>query len=178
MTRMCLVLVAFLCSATSLADEVAERRQLAADLLGALNMEATITKSFDMVKAMVPAQLAQMQKTIPGMADARKNFPPDKLKAHMDKVMALVAEEMSWEKMKDDFVNLYADTFSADKLKALVAFYSTPAGKAFVEKQPELMRRSMEMSQKAMFRVLPKMIALQTELMKEEAGKQQAENPK
>ena len=42
---------------------------------------------------------------------------------------------------------------------------STPAGQAFIAKQPEVMKRSMEMSQKMMAQIMPKIQAITKEMI-------------
>ena len=66
-----------------------------------------------------------------------------------------ISREFSWDKMKEDYITLYADTFTEEELKGIIAFYKSPAGQAFIQKQPELMKRSMELSQKLMLKFMP-----------------------
>ncbi len=165
----CLVAAAVLCCSACFADDVERRRELAAELLEALDMKTTLAKSFEATKAMIPAQMQQMQKNLPGQgagAEAAKAAAKAASEKSLEKTMALIAEEMSWEKMKEDYVGVYADVFTAEEMEALLAFYKSPAGRAFVAKQPELMQRSMEVSQKASLRLMPKLMAIQFESIK------------
>ena len=161
----CLVAAAVLCGSACFADDVERRRELAAELLDALDMKTTLAKSFEATKAMIPAQMQQMRKNLPGQGAGAEAAKAAAEKA-LEKTMALVAEEMSWEKMKEDYVAIYADVFTVEEMEALLAFYRSPAGRAFVAKQPELMQRSMEVSQKASLRLMPKLMALQFESIK------------
>jgi hypothetical protein len=179
MRKVLFAFVAAMVCATAHGDELAERRQLASELLVALNMEATVGQTADMLKTFLPAQSAQMGKQmgkmLPGAGATEEMPDADKMHRElMEKMMALVFEEMSWQKMKDDYVTLYAETFSAEELRALVAFYRTPAG-AYVEKQPELMLKTMNLSQKAMERLMPKMVALQDALVKDAQAQREPE---
>ena len=146
------------------ADEASDRARLAADLLDAMNMEAQVSQSFEAAKAAIPAQMKQMQSFLPaGPNGERRGLPTEQTEKMMDRMLGMIATEMSWAKVKADYVALYADTFTADELEELLAFYRSPAGKAFVAKQPELTRKSVEMSQKSMLRLMPKIIAMTTE---------------
>jgi len=49
----------------------------------------------------------------------------------------------------------YAQTFTADQLDGIIAFYETPIGKKFVEKQPQIMSATMLKMNKIMLRVMP-----------------------
>ena len=51
------------------------------------------------------------------------------------------------------------------KSKGLIAFYKTPAGQAFLDKQPLLMQKTMEMTQKRMMEMTPKV----QEMIKQES---------
>jgi len=146
------------------ADETSDRERLAADLLDAMNMEAQVSQSFETAKAAFPAHMKQMQSFLPaGPNGEKRGLPTEQTNKMMDKMLGMLATEMSWEKVKADYVALYADTFTAAELEELLAFYRSPAGKSFVAKQPELARKSVAMSQKAMLRLMPKIIAMTTE---------------
>ena len=146
-----------LCATVGLAQEDA-RPALAEELLIAMDMPVSIEKSFAMMKQMIPAQMEKMQQ-----ATGHTNASPN-MANHMDKMMDLMADVLSWDKIKDDYVALYAGTFSAEELKDLIAFYKSPAGQAFTRKQPELTMKTMEMTQKLMMQVMPKIQALSKEL--------------
>ena len=146
-----------LCATAGLAQEDA-RPALAEELLIAMDMPDSIEKSFAMMKQMIPAQMEKMQQ-----ATGHTNASPN-VANHMDKMMDLMADVLSWDKIKDDYVALYAGTFSAEELKDLIAFYKSPAGQAFTRKQPELTMKTMEMTQKLMMQVMPKIQALSKEL--------------
>lgn len=137
-----------------------QRRAMAEELLNVMNMQDTIEKSFAMVKQMIPVQMEKM-KEVTGTT----NMPANAV-SHVDKMMEMFTEELSWNKMKDDYITLYAETFTEQELKDTVAFYKSPAGQAFVKKQPELIKRSMEISQKLMMQIMPKIQAMTEELKK------------
>jgi hypothetical protein len=119
-----------------------------------------------MMKQMIPAQMEKMKQVT-----GDTNMPAD-VSGQMDKMMDMMAEEMSWNKMKADYITLYAETFTEQELKDTVAFYKSPTGQAFIRKQPELMKRSMEISQKVMIKIMPKIRAM-TEELKKAASKQE-----
>ena len=138
------------------------KRALAEQLLGAMEMQKTIEKSFEMVKQMMPAQLKQMGVS----ADASS----EKAQSTMQKAMDLVMKEMSWDKLKDDYISIYAETFTEGELKGLVNFYKSPIGQKFIEKQPELIEKSMQISQKQMVELMPKIQELAREMREQEAA--------
>jgi hypothetical protein len=137
-----------------------QRRAMAEELLNVMNMQDTIEKSFAMVKQMIPAQMEKMKQVT-----GDTNMPAN-VSSQTDKIMDMLAKEMSWNKMKADYITLYAETFTEQELKDTVAFYKSPTGQAFIKKQPELMKRSMEISQKVMMQIMPKIQAMTEELKK------------
>lgn len=152
----------------------AARRALAEELLNEMDMKGTLETTFAMVRKMMPSQMKTMRQAMEKdeklSAEAAANA--DAMRAKMEKVTAKaideMAQEMSWEKLKDDYIAIYAETYTEEELRGLVAFYSSPAGRAFTKKQPELTQRSMQLAQKQMFEWLPKIRAMTKEAM--EAG--------
>ena len=146
-----------LCATVCLAQEDA-RRAMAEELLITMDMPASIEKSFAMMKQMLPAQMEKMHQ-----ATGQTNESAD-MAGHVDKMMDLMADALSWDKIKDDYIALYAETFTVEELKDLIAFYKSPAGQAYTRKQPEWTRRSVEMSQKLMMQIMPKIQAMAKEM--------------
>ena len=147
---MCVVVASVLVGAMVASAQDPKREALAEELVGIMNMQENIEKSFEMIKKMMPQQLDQMG-TGGESSEARKEA---------ESMMDLIQAEMSWDKLKDDYIAIYAETFSSAELEGIVSFYKSTVGQRFIEKQPELMQRSMEVSQKQMMRILPKVQAL------------------
>lgn len=160
------------------------RHALAEELLNEMNMKETVEKSFEMIKKMMPAQMAKMRESMekagtPSSAGKPTGEAIDKM---MSKMMDVVTQELSWDTMKDEYIAIYADTFTEEELQGLIAFYKSPVGKAFTKKQPTVMEQSMKLSQKRMMQIMPKIMTMAKE-MKEEASQNkeiapQKEEPK
>jgi hypothetical protein len=111
----------------------------------------------------------QLKTIIPSMA-AQAGIPPEAQKQTeelSDKIVALVLDKMSWEKMKPTYVKLYAETFSEDEVDGILAFYKSPPGQASLEKLPTLMSKAMTIVQEQMKDIMPEV----TKLAKEQAEK-------
>jgi hypothetical protein len=106
-----------------------------------------VTQMLPQMQAMVTAQMAKTD--LP--SDARQRA--EEMAA---KVMALVADRMSWEKAKPAYVRMYAETFSESDIDGILAFYKSPAGQAMLEKMPQLMQKSMELSQQLVGDLMPR----------------------
>lgn len=113
------------------------RLKLAEKLITVLELQKTIEQSFSAITKMVPGGDG------PSAADK--------------KVLDMIVKELDWVNFKTDYIKLYADVFTEEEMKGLIAFYESPAGQAFVKKQPELNEKSMLLSQKMMMKILPKL---------------------
>lgn len=69
--------------------------------------------------------------------------------------MDAVIPSMTWEKMRPIYVSLYAETFSPEELQGLIAFYKTPVGQKWIERQPQLQTAIMEKSQVVVMDIMP-----------------------
>lgn len=124
------------------------RHALAEELLNSMNMQESLNKSFDMMKK----NMARMQnRTAQSMGDTNLSGAAA---AQTDSMMDRMAKELTWDNLKEDYITIYAETFTEEELKGLIAFYTSPIGKAFQEKQPALMARTMDVSQKAAMKVM------------------------
>ncbi|MDR0674178.1 MAG: DUF2059 domain-containing protein [Zoogloeaceae bacterium] len=74
------------------------------------------------------------------------------------KFVAVMREEMSWQKMKPQYVQLYCETFEQEEVDGMLAFYASPAGQALIDKMPALMQKSMDLSQFLLQSVTPRML--------------------
>ncbi len=91
-----------------------------------------------------------------------------------DKVMQLVMQTLSWDKLKPIYVSLYANTYTEEEIDGILAFYKSPAGQAMVSKTPQLMTEAGQVvQQRIATEMQPKMQAL----MKEFAQQSQSAAP-
>lgn len=65
-------------------------------------------------------------------------------------------ETMSWERMKPEYVQLYASLYTEEELKQLVAFYESPVGQKSIRIQPEVTARTLAMAQRLMAQPAPR----------------------
>lgn len=86
---------------------------------------------------------------------------------YMKKMVAIMKDELSWEKLKPEFVKIYRDTFTQEEVNGLIAFYQSPTGIAFVEKQPEMMKQTMAVMQGRMGPMMQKIQQMTKEMTKE-----------
>jgi hypothetical protein len=68
----------------------------------------------------------------------------DAIPAKFDKE---IRDQMSWDKLRPQYVQIYQETFTQKEVDGLIAFYKSPTGAAFVSKMPVLMQKSQAMMQ-------------------------------
>ena len=155
-----LALVALVClsvlSVPASGQEPSKKEILAAQLLDQLQMQKMFDSSFNaMPKMQAQAMAAQESKMTPE--------EKAKLAKRMQTSMQAAKEAMSWDSIKPIFVKIYADNFDEAELQGMIAFYKTPVGQKWIEKQPEVQAATMQ----AMGQLMPK---IQAAIMKSNAG--------
>jgi len=110
--------------------------------------------------------MTQMRTMMAKISEKTGSSPEDaeKARALQDKMIAIIQDEMGWDKMKAEYAKIYAEVFSPDEVKGLLSFYKSPTGQAFLDKQPLLMQKTMAMSQQRAIDLMPKL----QEMMKKE----------
>lgn len=141
-----ILIILFLGFPAYLQADDASRVAAAEKLLSVMNLKEMTAQILSQIKDM---QMAQFMNTVEkDEADS---------KAFQEKLMAFLTKELSWENLKGDYVNLYAEVFTEEELKGLTDFHNSPVGQKYLKKTPELMRRSMQISQERMMKILPEM---------------------
>ena len=110
-----------------------------------------LTQGDQMMKMMEPmmnGMLAQGDKDMPAEQRAKAG-------EMQGKMMALVAVSLS--KAKPALAKVYADTYTEEEIDGILAFYKSPAGKALLQKMPEVMQRSMPAMMQMMGDLQPQM---------------------
>ncbi len=129
----------------------------AGELVQIMNLQATFNEGKEaMIKAQVQSNPALAQ-----FEDLMRQF--------MDKYL-------TWDQVKDQYVNIYADVFTEPELRELIQLYNTPTGKKLLTSMPDIMNRSMQITQKQLQPHLPE---LQQQIMArvQEQQKQQQPQP-
>lgn len=124
-----------------------------------IKMDKIQEQTFIQLKAMLKAQ---MQKS--GLSDSSE------FAAYQDRLFSAVEERLRWDKMKPAYIKLYDETFTAAEIAGVLEFYKTPAGTAFLEKTPVLMKRSMELGQQQMAGLIPEMQRIIEEVKSKREG--------
>ena len=131
------------CASPARADE-ASKSAKAEELLQLTYGDAMMK----MMEPMMNGMLAQMDKDMPAEQRAKAG-------EMQGKMMALVAVSLS--KAKPALAKVYADTYTEEEIDGILAFYKSPAGKALLQKMPEVMQRLMPVMIQMMGDLQPQM---------------------
>jgi uncharacterized protein len=140
-------------------------------LLQLTKVDQLANSVFTQMDGMLKASIQQATRGKPLSADEQAIL--DRQQARM---IGIMKEELSWDKMQDLYVQAYRDTFSQEEIDGLIAFYRTPVGQSFVNKQPELMKRTMTIMQQRLAPLMQK-IQQMSEETAAELKKARTENP-
>ena len=76
--------------------------------------------------------------------------------AMQQKMLALMHEEMLWEKWEPTFIDIYRQSFTQKELNGMLTFYKSEAGRALIAKMPVVTQHTMEAMPKLMASFIPK----------------------
>ncbi len=92
------------------------------------------------------------------------------LMLYKDVFKRFFSKYMSWESLKEDFITIYTEEFTADEINDLIEFYGSPTGKKAIEKTPVLFMKGAEAGQRKVQENLPeleRMIEEETKRLKD-----------
>jgi len=107
----------------------------AKELLSTMNLA-------DQFKALMPAIMQNMKAAVvQGRSDVERDY---------DAMTPILLEgfQARLGELSEAVAIVYAGNFSADDLRALIAFYKTPTGQKFLQKTPVVMQQTMAAGQK------------------------------
>jgi uncharacterized protein len=121
-------------------------------LFVAMRTQAMLDQTFD---AMLPMMRQNAMQATKGQLNPEQQRALDE---SFPRILGVVRQEMSWEKLKPRYVQIYCESFDQEDVDGLIAFYASPAGQAYLNKMPAVMQKSMAMSASIMQSMMPKMI--------------------
>ena len=116
--------------------ELAQTRQLVEQIRGQVQ---------DSFKPMVDQAMAG--RTLTPEQKKRSDEMVGKMAKKMDEILA---DELSWPMLEEFYTMVYRESFTQEEIDGLIAFYDSPAGRAFVAKMPLVTQRSMQFMQQRM----------------------------
>jgi hypothetical protein len=114
------------------------------------NLDSTYSQTITlMMNQFWMAISRQIQNTAP------QALAPGDIEGLREVLQQVLGEGIGWEKMKAEYVKIYAGAFTEEELDGIVAFYRSPAGQQLVGKTPEIMSQTVAMSQRRMAELQP-----------------------
>lgn len=124
------------------ADE-ASKTAKAQELLGLMQGD----QMMKMVEPMMKRMLAQVDR--PDLSAEQRA----KLAETKEKVLALIGDRLN--RATPALAKVYTDTYTEDEIEGVLAFYKSAVGKAFLEKMPQVMQRSVPVMMELMGSLQP-----------------------
>ncbi len=154
-SRMAGLVVLLIAAATASAEDDLGPRLL--EVMGTKQNFETIAETLDDV---IKSQLSAMGIEIPPNAKPVLERQQSELK---QLVFSAFLSPATWNRMGEQM----EDVFSTEELTALIQFYESPVGIAFVEKSPELIKRQTSLSQEVVADLSPQIQAIMAHTRKE-----------
>jgi hypothetical protein len=137
------------------------------EMFAAMKVREMMTGMLVQMEQQMPAQgRAAAAAAINGNANLTPQQKADELKKADEAIRssaaqmhAVFSDPTLVDDMVAEMVPLYAETYTLDEIRQLTAFYASPLGQKMQAKMPELMNRSMQISQRVMMPRIQKAMA-------------------
>jgi uncharacterized protein len=135
--------------------------------LAEVNQLLTLLKSREQMETMIGGLKQQMKLgQVQGFREALKQkgvtlSPADfgRAKTHLDGIVDAALKEVPYDEMLAATAEIYRKHFTSQDIAGLIAFYSSPAGKKFLQEMPSLTQESMQAGGEIMRKRMPEIVA-------------------
>lgn len=142
-------------AADSLASVASVRELLAVTQVKTL-MDSVFAQTDSLMRSTTQRQLAGQS------LDAQQQKALDEMQTEM---LALLKDELSWEKIEPMFIDIYSKTFTQKEVDDLIAFYKTESGQSLVRKMPLVTQQSMQIMQGRMSGLMERVANIQKKVL-------------
>ena len=132
------------------------------EMLAVIDARKLVDGIFPQVEAMMKASTQQAMKGRTPSPEEQSAI--DKMTT---KTMAMMREELDWDKLEPLYMRIYQKSFSQDEVDGLIAFYKSPAGAALIKKMPIVMQQCMAAMQELIGPMMQKTQAYVKETIEE-----------
>jgi hypothetical protein len=155
--------VIFLCSVVA-ARAVPPSDESILKMMNVLQLQTTLDQMVAQLDAGMKAGLKQLME-----GTEMTPLQTAQLGQLQTRMSATIRDELAFAKVKDVYLQVYRETFTQDEVNSINAFYSSPAGKAMVEKIPLATKKAGPLLQARMGPIIQKIKAMQLQFVKEQA---------
>jgi len=140
-----------------------------------VNQLLTLLKSRQQMETMIGGLKEQMKLgQIEGFKESMKQrgitlTPADvqRAKTHLDGMVDDVFKQMPYDEMLTAIAEIYRKHFNSQDIAALTTFYSSPAGKKFLDEMPSLTEESAQAGGEIMRKRMPEIVAASQKKMED-----------
>ena len=143
------------------ADEASKRAKIE-EMFTVLRMESLMNQMMSQGMAQGRETVKQMMGDTPITAADQKIIDDSTAK-----MVAVVSDILSWEKLKPAYVDLYASAYTEEEVDGILAFYKSSVGQTLLAKTPELITKSSAIVNGRMQEMGPRMQAVMADLQKQ-----------
>lgn len=140
------------------ADEDSKHK-LAEELISVMQIHNMADKMFEQAKLLQMSEIKNIISLGGNDAGAQEL---------QEEITALIKKEFEWEVLKNNYIAVYEEVFNEDEIQGLLDFHKSTLGQKLIEKNPEIIRKSMEIGQKRMVTIIPGVQKLIVEWMTEQ----------
>jgi hypothetical protein len=151
MNRLAALLTLALCFPLLAHADEASRRAKAEEMITILHADRVVTQVMESV--MQQAAIITTQRSGGTLTPETKTALADFQK----KLAAVMEPQIGWKAIEPEYIRLYATTFTDEELDGMLAFYKSAAGKALVEKIPDINQQGGKIMQAKFAAVQPQM---------------------
>ncbi|HEY0504501.1 MAG TPA: DUF2059 domain-containing protein [Lysobacter sp.] len=146
------LLALFLALAAPLAHAAAPTDAQIDRLLEVMRARHTLEAILPQVEASQQQMVEQMTAGQP-MTDAQRA----QLQRLVARTSRSIRDALAWEKLEPVYRDIYRQTFEAQDMDAMIAFYGSPAGQRVLDKMPQAMQSTMAAMQKLLVPMMQQM---------------------
>jgi hypothetical protein len=154
----CLVVVLTVAFSFGVAAKEDPQRAAVEELLVLIKQDQLIEQMYPQIKYLAMQQLQQAE------------LPAEQtplIEKYLDKLFTVMQEEMSWDKIKDELVELYMSVYTEQEIRDLITFYRSSTGQKMIAKMPLLIEQSIAITQKHTQAMMPKIQQVIQEMIAE-----------
>ncbi|HEX5726585.1 MAG TPA: DUF2059 domain-containing protein [Longimicrobiaceae bacterium] len=82
-----------------------------------------------------------------------------------DVMREFMARYLAWERIRPEFMALYAELYTEPELRQIITFYRSPIGQKMIDNEPQMMQRAGEIGERKVVENMPELMRMLTERM-------------
>lgn len=104
-----------------------------------------VMRAKETLDATLPQVQAMQQQMVAQMTAGQELDEEDRARINrmLESTNSSLATVLTWERMGPMYRDIYAQTFTAEDVEAIIGFYESPAGQKTLDKMPQLMQNTM-----------------------------------